>query len=74
MVWESNLDREEGEGEEEEEEEEGGGQVNVCVGLDWKRVLGLHMWYGSLSTSRVAETISQFTRAFSVSYWDDNSP
>ena len=53
---------------EREEEEEGGREdVNVCRGLDWKRVFGLHLWYSSSPTSRVAEAVAQFTRAFSVS-------
>jgi nuclear pore complex protein Nup98-Nup96 len=46
-------------------EERGGGEdVRVCHGLDWKRVLGLHLWYCSSPTSRVAEAVAQFTRAF----------
>lgn len=58
MVWEV-----------EGEEGEDGGQVSVCRGLDWKRVLGLHLWYCSSPTGRVAEAVGQFTRAFLVS-WD----
>ena len=60
MVW-------EGEGGEEEMGEGGGGEVKVCRGLDWKRVLGLHLWYCSAPTCRVAEAVAQFMRAFSVS-------
>lgn len=57
MVWER-------EGEEMGE----GGEVSVCRGLDWKRVLGLHLWYSSSPTCRVAEVVAQFTRAFLVSW------
>ncbi|CAI8057887.1 Nuclear pore complex protein Nup98-Nup96 [Geodia barretti] len=48
-----------------DEEGEGGEGVNVCRGLDWKRVFGLHLWYSCSPTARVAEAVAQFTRAFS---------
>ena len=59
MVWECE--------EVEMEEGRGGEDVSVCHGLDWKRVLGLHLWYCSSPTCRVAEAVAQFTRAFLVS-------
>ena len=57
MVWESGEGVEGG----------GGDVVNVCQGLDWKRVFGLHMWYCSSHTARIAESLAQYTIAFSVS-------
>ena len=59
MVWDD--------GEKEEERGGSGEGLNVCRGLDWKRVFGLHLWYCSSPTSRIAESVAQFTRAFSVS-------
>ena len=50
------------------EGEEGEGEVNVCCGLDWKRVFGLHLWYCRSPTDRVTEPVAQFTKGFQVSY------
>ena len=42
--------------------------VNVCEGLDWKRILSLHLWYGCSPVAPIQEVLGEYIRAFQVNY------
>ena len=42
--------------------------INVCQGLDWRRVLGLHLWYASSPNAVISDVMEDYDHAFEVSY------
>lgn len=37
--------------------------VNTCQGLDWRRALGLHLWYVCPATATIAEALQEYEQA-----------
>ena len=40
--------------------------INVCQGLEWRCVLGLHLWYGSLPNAVISDVMEDYATAFEV--------
>ena len=58
MVWELSPPQRRGDDER--------GLVNVCEGLDWKRVMALHLCYGSVPSASIDTALSSYLEAFQV--------
>ena len=41
--------------------------INTCQMIDWRKALGLHLWYASSPTSPVSDVMEDYSRAFQVS-------
>ncbi|GAB1604620.1 nuclear pore complex protein Nup98-Nup96-like isoform X2 [Argonauta hians] len=41
----------------------GGQDINVCEHMDWKRALGLHLWYGCSQESVIVEVLKKYDDA-----------
>ncbi|XP_068600169.1 nuclear pore complex protein Nup98-Nup96 [Brachionichthys hirsutus] len=41
--------------------------VNVCAGLDWKRCVGVHLWFVLPPTASVADALAKYESAFQCS-------
>ncbi|KAJ1675620.1 hypothetical protein EV182_000909, partial [Spiromyces aspiralis] len=39
-------------------------RLDLCLGLDWKRAFGMHLWYGGDVNSAVDRAIERYTEAF----------
>lgn len=49
----------------------GGGRVNVCQGLDWKRVLAIHLCYCCPPSAPIRDVLNNYYEAFAVSFNGD---
>lgn len=38
-------------------------EINTCLGLDWRRALGLHMWYACPTTATISEAMEMYEKA-----------
>ncbi|KAJ3514528.1 hypothetical protein NLJ89_g2324 [Agrocybe chaxingu] len=45
-----------------QEEGEGGGEDDICASLDWKRVFGLYLWYGSSVDASISDVVNAYQR------------
>ena len=46
-------------------------RINTCQMIDWRKALGLHLWFASSPTSPLSDVMEDYGRAFQVSIESD---